>query len=332
MNSTRSEYATGLRAHILNYSARQHTHWQRSYRSLEAYLQSVQPNRLQWQAITRGIAGIETDIRLDVVGTEQSLTKLVLKTQHGLHCEALLARPENARTQPPLVLCLHGIGGTPEMILGNADTAPPSYHAVGRALLDAGFTVLAPRLINNFQERAQINRMALLAGSSVWGLELQILAQLLDLVCSTFGFDEERIAVWGHSMGGAYTLYLMPQLPRIRTGIISAWFNARPQKMVVEDDRYTCFLPSEEEHAFLPGLLTAFSDQDLVSLILPRPLLIQSGKKDNIAWPAFVAKEFESAAHHYRQLQLQDRLQWLLHPGSHEIDVDSGVQFLKKWL
>lgn len=103
MNSTRSEYATGLRAHILNYSARQHTHWQRSYRSLEAYLQSVQPNRLQWQAITRGIAGIETDIRLDVVGTEQSLTKLVLKTQHGLHCEALLARPENARTQPPLV-------------------------------------------------------------------------------------------------------------------------------------------------------------------------------------------------------------------------------------
>lgn len=167
------------------------------------------------------------------------------------------------------------------MILGNADTAPPSYHAVGRALLDAGFTVLAPRLINNFQERAQINRMALLAGSSVWGLELQILAKLLDLVCSTFGFDEERIAVWGHSMGGAYTLYLMPQLPRIRTGIISAWFNARPQKMVVEDDRYTCFLPSEEEHAFLPGLLTAFSDQDLVSLILPRPLLIQSGKRQH---------------------------------------------------
>ena len=168
-----------------------------------------------------------------------------------------------------------------------------------------------------------------MSGSSIWGIEIQVIRQLLDLVIDEFSIDENRIAAWGHSMGGAYTMYLMPIEQRIGFGIISAWFNARPQKMVVEDERYTCFLPTEEEHVFLPGLLTGYGDQDLVSLILPKPLLIQTGEKDNIAWPDLVKQAFSEAKYHYRRLGLEDRLQWLLHPGGHEVDVNPGIEFLQ---
>ena len=134
-------------------------------------------------------------------------------------------------------------------------------------------------------------------------------------------------------MGGAYSLYLMPVEEQIKVGIISAWFNHRIKKMVVEDEeRYTCFLSSDEEHAFLPGLLTGFSDQDLVSLIVPRPLQIQTGKNDDIAWPEFVEEEITMAKKHYQQIGLKERLQWHLHSGGHEIDVQAGIKFLKKWL
>jgi len=53
--------------------------------------------------------------------------------------------------------------------------------------------------------------------------------------------------------------------------------------MAVPDPRYSCFLETKEEHAFHDGWLVEFTDSDVVSLICPRPLMIQTGKLDRIA-------------------------------------------------
>jgi hypothetical protein len=70
----------------------------------------------------------------------------------------------------------------------------------------------------------------------------------------------------------------------------------------------------------------------VASLICPRPLMIQTGKKDGIAWWPMVQEEFEAAKEHYRKLGIADRIEMDLRDGGHETHVESGVRFFTRWL
>ena len=90
--------------------------------------------------------------------------------------------------------------------------------------------------------------------------------------------------------------------------------------------------PPKPEYLLLASWLTEFTDSDVVSLICPRPLLIQTGKQDRIAhWPQ-VVEEFEASQAHYHKLGLGDRIEMDLHEAGHEPRVQSGVRFLSRWL
>ncbi len=322
-----------LRAIICDYPTRRAKYWHCHHDALAAFLQSVEPNRQQWANLVSGLPEFSAEMQVDMPAITATRHRLTLRLNSALQTHALFQTPANAGGSDfPLVVCLHGIGGSPEMILGDDETAPPSYHAYGRRLAEHGFAVLAPYLVNNFAGRGRLNRMALLLGTTIWGLEIQLLRRWLDFAVAKLPIDAHRIAMWGLSMGGAYTMYTLPIEPRLALGIVSAWFNQRVRKMIVEDPHYTCFLPTVEEHAFLPGLLTQFSDQDLLALICPRPMLIQTGERDSVSWPPFVKEEFEAGRAAYDRLHLSDRLQWQLHHGGHEIEFESGLDFLKQWL
>ena len=138
--------------------------------------------------------------------------------------------------------------------------------------------------------------------------------------------------MWGLSLGGLATMFWTPLEPRIKAAVVAGWFNHRRNKMVIPDKRYSCFLETKEEHAFFPGWLIECTDSDVASLICPRPLMIQTGKKDGIAhWP-MVIEEFEAAKQHYVKLGIGERCVMDLREGGHETHVESGLQFLTKWL
>jgi hypothetical protein len=70
----------------------------------------------------------------------------------------------------------------------------------------------------------------------------------------------------------------------------------------------------------------------VASLIRPRPLFIQTGKADDTAlWPQ-VIEEFDAARERYCKLNMPELLDINLHDGGHEIRVEPGIRFLKKWL
>jgi hypothetical protein len=102
--------------------------------------------------------------------------------------------------------------------------------------------------------------------------------------------------------------------------------------MVLADPRYVSFIVTNEDHAFFKGWLSEFTDYDVVSLICPRPLLIQHGKKDNIAWWPQVQEEFEKSKVHYQKLKIPERIEIDIHEGAHEAIVTSGVRFMNQWL
>jgi hypothetical protein len=102
--------------------------------------------------------------------------------------------------------------------------------------------------------------------------------------------------------------------------------------MIIDDPRHSCFLSTAEEHIFVPGWLRNFGDSDLISLICPRPMLIQAGRGDGIGWWPWQQDEFAVAHSYYERLGVAERLEMFMHDGGHEIDVASGLQFLQKWL
>jgi cephalosporin-C deacetylase-like acetyl esterase len=308
------------------------THWQPDFQSLQQYLKSVRPNRQLWQMRMRGIKELFNAASWKIDSSTDHIDRLMLTTANGFSVDALLALPDLQTGPIPLVVCLHGMDGTPEDVLGLSTHLQESYHDFGRKCVQQGYAVLAPRLLNTFPARGRINRLALLRGSHIWALESQMIRAIISAVLQRYPIDADRIAMWGISMGGAYTLYTMPLDARISVAIISGWFNHRIRKMMVEDPNYSCFLSTEEEHAFLPGLLNGFSDRDLVHLICPRPLLIQTGQYDSVSHPPLVEQEARAARVPYKELGLEERFEWDLFNGGHQVHEETALSFLKKWL
>ncbi len=318
---------------IDNYDTRAKNAWDRDYSSINAFQRSVEPNRIGWREIlnppdlrktgplTRKPHAYLTDIQAEWI--ELPLGPVT--------AQGILVLPENAsKDNPvPIVIAQHGIGSYPETPFSLSSKL---YHAYGRELLEAGFAVLAPMNLRSMGYRNYVERLCRLIDTTLPGIELVRMQHLLDVVLADPRLDPERVGMWGVSLGGMATMFWMPLEPRIKAGVVSAWFNQRRNKMALPDDRYVSFMVVDEEHAFFRGWLTEFSDHDVVSLICPRPLLIHHGKSDRIAhWPQ-VVEEFEIAKTHYEKLNIADRIEIEIFEGGHEARNETGIPFLARWL
>lgn len=335
-----NDYAAQLEAYLADwlvdqYADRAGKAWDRDYGSVEAFLKSVEPNRRRWRDVIKppqlkktGELARRAHPPLEDLGAEWLTLPL-----GGLTAEGLLVVPAGASPEKPvpLVVAQHGIGSCPERTFGLLDKGG-AYHRYSEELVKAGFAVLAPMNLRTAERRNRIERLCRLADTSLPGIELVRAQRILDEVLADPRIDEERVGMWGLSLGGLATMFWMPLEPRIKAGVVAAWFNHRRNKMVIPDERYSCFLETREEHAFFDGWLTEFTDSDAVCLICPRPLLIQTGKKDGIAhWPQ-VIEEFEVSRTHYEKLGIAERMEMDLHEGGHECRIESGMRFLSRWL
>ena len=331
----RREVEDYFRRVTLDYKPRRERFWKREYSSIDAFERSVEPNRRRWaQAV--GVfeeKAVPLDPKLTRFYEDKQVVAhwLTITLFPGLHGRAILALPKKQSDPAPLVIAQHGIGSSPERVFG-LDDPSDIYKGYGKRLAEEGFAVLAPMNITEGPPRGRYTRMALMLGQTLWGLEIHRTKRLLDYLEERREVDMSRVGMYGISLGGAYTMFTTPLEPRIGAAVVCAWFNHRRNKMVVDDPRYSCFLSTSEEHIFIPGWLREFTDSDLASLICPRPLLIEIGKCDGIAWWPQVLEEFEETCEHYRKLGIEDRIEMDLHEGGHEIRMEGSLEFLRKWL
>jgi dienelactone hydrolase len=332
-NKTYSNQLEGyLRSYLVDqYDERAAKAWNRDYSSIDAFERSVEPNRKRWESVVIKPPVLrKTGSLIKRTYTIEDVSGEWLELPLGpLKAEAFLAFPAGASKQKPvpLIIVQHGIGSTPETPFRGG-----AYHAYAKELLKAGYAVLVPFNLRSEQSRNYIERLCRLADISLPGIELARVQHLLDVVLADPRIDRERVGMWGVSLGGMATMFWMPLEPRIKAGIVSAWFNQRRNKMVIPDERYVSFLVTTEDHAFFTGWLTEFTDSDVASLICPRPLQIQHGKQDRIAYWPQVVEEFNISKTHYDKLKAGDRIEAVIHEGGHEAIVDKGIEFLNKWL
>ena len=323
-----------LRSQIVDgYDERAREQWHRDYACVEAYEKSVEPMRQRWRAtLSPPVLRATGELKYaPALLHEAERTQWVELPLGSLCTEGLLSLPESANRPAPLVIVQHGISSSPERAFGHGDVEG-IYHGYADALVREGFAVLAPMNLAGVEHRNRLQKLAGLAGLTLPGIEFARLQHLLDAVLELPEIDQERVGMWGISLGGMATQFFTPLEPRIGAAVSSAWFNHRPHKMAVPDPRYSCFIDSAESHAFLPGWLTAFADHDLLSLICPRPILIQCGKSDGIAWWPQVLETFERLRDHYHRLHLDDRVAIDLHGGVHEVRLESGLAWMRRFV
>jgi hypothetical protein len=234
-------YAAELEAYLRkwlvdDYPGRAAKAWNRDYSSVEAFLKSVEPNRQRWREVLKPpvlekSGGLERRPHPALASLGAEWLTLPLG---GLTAEGVMVVPAGATPEKPvpLVIAQHGIGSFPERTFGLMDEGD-AYHRYAEELVKAGFAVLAPMNLRSVERRNRIERLCRLADTSLPGIELVRMQRLLDEVLADPRIDRDRVGMWGLSLGGLSTMFWMPLEPRIKVGVVAAWFNHRRNKMVI---------------------------------------------------------------------------------------------------
>ena len=235
-----------------------------------------------------------------------------------VHSEGIYIVPKSAKGKTPLVISMHGGGGSPEVAL------------FIRGGVKLGYVVYAPQHL--FQAKGYSNdirrriddRMRLI-GTSITAVEIAKITYAIDELIKRPEVDRERIAMVGLSYGGFYAQVTPAIDTRIQVSVSSCYFG-------VQEYRYERDELSVPTDFRFPGRATLFNDADKVALIAPRSLQIQAGANDVDSHRAKGAEIAPRAAAFYERLNISDRFEHVTFDGGHEFDDASAWTFVTKHL
>ena len=243
----------------------------------------------------------------------------------------------------PAVIALHGHGyGVKDAIGLNPDgsvrTGAPGYHKdFAIQLARQGFVVFAPELLGFGETRLAEHQKAapevnscsrlaanlLMVGRTLLGLRVYQTMRALDLALAMPETDPERIGIMGISGGGAVAAFTAALDDRIRAAVISGYVSMFRGGIMA---MHHCI------DNFVPGLLRLAELPDIVSLIAPRPLLIEAGTQDRI-FPILSALEaYGDITKVYTLHNALHLFQKDIFEGGHEISGRKAYAFLNTHL
>lgn len=267
-----------------------------------------------------------TQIGEDAIGTYFRAQIPVLP---GVTCEGIYIVPKSlkANETAPLVISMHGGGGSPEVALFKGGA---NYHDMVRGGVKRGYVVFAPQHLFSAEGfpkdvRNRTDERLRLVGTSLTAVEIAKITRSLDVLLQRPEVDAKRVAMVGLSYGGYYALVTPAVDTRIQVAVCSCYYG-------VQESRYArdeLSIPSDFK---FPGRFTLFRDSDLAALICPRALQIQAGSQDGVDHRDGGKPLAPQSAAYYEKLNLGDRFQHLIFAGGHEFHDESAWEFVKKHL
>lgn len=146
-------------------------------------------------------------------------------------------------------------------------------------------------------------------GRTLWGMILRDDLIALDYLVSRPEVDSQRIGVTGISMGATRSWWLMALDDRIKAGVAVACLT-RYQNLVAHEG-----LKYHGIYYFVPGFLNHFDTEAVVALAAPRPLLFQTGDRDEgspVAGIRIIEAKVRPA---YRLYGAERQFESVLYPG-----------------
>jgi dienelactone hydrolase len=273
--------------------------------------------------------------------------KVLLRTAPDMLMPVYLLIPKAVARPAATVVAFAGHGYGVKDIVGLWEDGverytPDGYHKdFAVALCQRGFVVAAPE-ISCFGERqtdfsylnarlgqedpGTCTHTAMLAfhlGGSVIGLRAHDGKCLIDYLATRPEVDMGRLGAMGISGGGMHTFYSTCLDERIRACVISGYFSTY-QASILAMHHCAC--------NFIPGLAQFGEMYDLVGLIAPRPMLVESGDHDGIFPRKAVQESVARARGVYAVFGAQDQVQTDYFEGRHQISGRRAYDFLAEQL
>jgi hypothetical protein len=253
-------------------------------------------------------------------GVDVSLVHL--ETHPGVRMTCALLTPQDANRQTPALLALHGFGGSLQSVVADIDY----HHGFGMALAQNGFIVLAPLSVTTtIATRSPLQIKALASGWTLRALDTWQLVRAVDYLTAIENVDQAHIGVYGISRGGQNALQIGALDQRLSLVITSGYFT----------DRFSWSFtmgPLQLAHHIdiAPNMAFLFDDLNLIALIQPRFLGVETGVRDGRHESAVI--EFEKVAGLYQHIGHPERAALIAIDGGHETSVETVMPFLRSWV
>jgi len=245
-----------------------------------------------------------------------------------------------ARPTGGAALAVHGHGYGSRQVVGllpdgTADTeGADGHHHFARALARRGLVVAAPDVLG-FGDRVaasdrrfdadapnacyRLDRTLALTGHSLAGLRTAELLGVLRWFRTRDEVAADRIGIMGHS-GGSLLAALVQALDEdLAAGVLCGYPNTFAAS-ILRVRHCAC--------NYLPGVLDVADQADLLALMAPRPLFVESGSADPIFPPDGFAAAVATLRTAYAAAGVPDRLRADEHPGGHEVSGHRSLDWL----
>ena len=326
------EYVQNL---VLGAGPERERKWSRDFSSEAAYLTSVEVNRRHFVDQLGGFPSesLPLDPTLEPLFEARDCIAFTVSIAAfpGVRAHGILLIPKDSPLPAPAIIVQHGMGGSPEHAIGI--TEPDGiYKSFGRRLAARGYVIFSHAVVNDLYRRSRLHRKAVLVGKTTIGIELWKIMKVVDYLAMLPEVMPDRIGFYGISQGGLTALHAGAVEQRLAATVSAAYFNLRAPKLVVSDDQYTALIDTIGTDKFIHNLLTEFSDWDIASLICPRPLFFEAGRRDDSVYWKMLEEEYAKVEEVYERLGILERLGLDLHDGGHEINAEGSFPFLDRWL
>ncbi len=241
----------------------------------------------------------------------------------AVHAEGIYIVPKAAKGRVPLIISMHGGGGSPEVALFHGGG---NYHDMVRGAVKRGYAVFAPQHLFSAQGypgdiRNRIDSRMRLVGTSLTAVEILKITRSLDVLLKRPEVDPRRVGMVGLSYGGYYALVTVAVEPRIKVSVSSCYFG-------VQEGRYgrdELSVPSDFQ---FPDRFTLFKDSEAVALICPRALQIQAGTKDDYDHREPGVLLAPASAEYYKKLGVPQNFEHLVIEGGHDFFDEPAWKFI----
>lgn len=311
--------------------------------SLEAFEKSVESYRDRFRTEVIGEFDLE---RLPLnprsrpyqEGPKTVSYEVVLDVFDEVFAYGILTLPKNldlnSGEKRPVVVCQHGLEGTPQHVVGEQKFN--AYSAFATRLAENGFITFSPQ---NGYKYFDLFRMQQFKSQSIGKTLFSIIVpqhqQITDWLASLPFVDAERIGFYGLSYGGKSAMRIPPLVDRYALSICSADFNEWVWKNAATDPkslRYS-YANKGEYEIFEWNLGGTFNYAEMAALICPRPFMVERGHFDGVGPDEAVAYEFAKVRNLYQaKLGIGDRYEIEWFPGPHKINGEGTFRFLEKHL
>ena len=231
----------------------------------------------------------------------------------------------------PVVVCQHGLEGTPQWTL---EQHKGGFHDRGFSaeLALRGFIVYAPQ--NPYRggdDFRSIQRKSNPLKRSIFSYIIPQHRRTLQWLATLPNVDPARIAFYGISYGGKTAMRVPPLVPEYTLSICSADFNEWIVKTTSVTSP-TSYVFTGEYEIWEWNMAHVANYAELASLMTPRPFMVERGHRDGVAPDEWVAWEYAKVRRHYDELGIGDKTEIEFFNGPHTIHGKGTFAFLHRHL